>query len=87
MAQITVSVPSAASWKTTLAGSLAALGAYFQTLTGYYVIVGQILAVGGLFLMGLVSKDSNVTGGTIVQDSSVEAKAAVTTAPTATPAP
>jgi hypothetical protein len=84
MATVTVSIPSAKSWKTTLAGALAALGAYFSTLDGYYTIAGQILTVGGLFLMGLVSKDSNVTGGTVVQDSSAAAKAAVTVSPTST---
>ena len=87
MSQITVNIPASKSWKTTLAGALAALGAYFVTLDGYYIIAGQILTVGGLFLMGLVSKDSNVSGGTVSQDSSAEVKAAVTATPTPTPAP
>ena len=55
MSALVINVPSGMkSWKTTLAGALAALGAYLQTLPGgYYSIAGQILAVGGLFLMGL----------------------------------
>ena len=67
MATLTVTVPSAKSWKTTLAGALAALGAYLVTLDGYYAVAGQVLLVGGLFLGGLVQKDSNVTGGTVPQ--------------------
>ena len=75
MAAITINV-TAKSWKTTLAGALAALGAYFVTLDGYWLIAGQVLTVGGLFLMGLVSKDSNVTGGTVPQATPPEVEAA-----------
>lgn len=67
MAEITISVPSSKSWKTTLAGALSALGAYFITLDGYYQIVGQVLVIAGPVLMGLFAKDSNVTGGTVSQ--------------------
>jgi hypothetical protein len=69
MATVTVDLPSAKSWKTTLAGALMALGAYFQTLDGVYTIIGQVLVIGAPILMGLFAKDSNVTGGTVVQPS------------------
>ena len=87
MAQVTVNLPSAKSWKTTLAGALMALGAYFQTLDGVYAIIGQVLVIGAPILLGLFAKDSNVTGGTIVQPSSEAAKEAVTAVPSATVTP
>jgi drug/metabolite transporter (DMT)-like permease len=56
------------SWKTTLAGAISALGAYFVNLDDPIMkIVGQVLVVLGPVLMGLFAKDSNVTGGTKVQ--------------------
>ena len=67
MATVTVNIPSAKSWKTTLAGALMALGAYFQTLDGIYLTIGQVLVIGAPILFGLFAKDSNVTGGAVVQ--------------------
>jgi hypothetical protein len=75
MAQITIVAP--ASWQPTVAGALAALGAYFLTLGGYWLIAGQVLNIGGLFILGLTSKQANVTGGTRVQPSTPEAAAAL----------
>lgn len=54
------------NWKTTLSGVVAALGQILPLL-GVPVPVSQALSVVGLFLMGLFSKDSNVTGGTVAQ--------------------
>jgi hypothetical protein len=87
MATVTVNLPTAKSWKTTLAGALMALGAYFQTLEGVYLIVGQVLVIGAPILMGLFAKDSNVTGGSVVQPSTEAAKEAITTAPNPLPPP
>lgn len=66
MASLTVTVPT--SWKTTLFGSLTALGAYLQTQPGIYATIGQILMVAGPILLGIFAKDSNVTGGTVASD-------------------
>jgi drug/metabolite transporter (DMT)-like permease len=63
---VTVTIPTSKSWKTTLAGALAALGAYLVTQDGVYKIVGQALVIGAPFLLGLFAKDSNVTGGSVV---------------------
>lgn len=53
------------SWKTTLAGVLAAAGTYMsESQTGWLHIVGQVLTGVGLLLLGGTAKDSNVTGGT-----------------------
>ena len=49
------------SWKTTLAGSIGALGAYFSTLDGSLHIVGQILSAVGTFLIGFFARDNNVS--------------------------
>lgn len=82
MAEITLTVPSGTkSWKTTLAGAITALGAYLVTLEGWEKMAGQVLMVVGPILFGLFSKDANVTGGSVVQESTPEAKAAITTAP------
>jgi hypothetical protein len=56
------------SWKTTLFGALTAAGVGMATADDAIVkTIGQILAVIGPVLMGLFAKDSNVTGGTVVQ--------------------
>lgn len=54
------------NWKTTASGALSALGVLFPAI-GLPADVGQAISVIGLFLMGIFSKDSNVTGGTINQ--------------------
>jgi len=54
------------SWKTTLSGLFAAAGQIFP-IFGLPVELGQAVSVIGLFLIGLFAKDSNVTGGKVVQ--------------------
>ena len=54
------------NWKTTVAGLLAAAGQILG-IFGVPVEVGSAVSVIGLFILGLVSKDSNVTGGTVSQ--------------------
>jgi len=54
------------NWKTTVAGLLAAAG-QILSIFGVPVEVGSAVSVIGLFILGLVSKDSNVTGGTVNQ--------------------
>lgn len=54
------------NWKTTLSGVLAGLG-QIVPLFGVPAEVGQAISVLGLFLIGMFAKDSNVTGGTVVQ--------------------
>ena len=54
------------NWKTTVAGLLAAVG-QILSIFGVPVEVGSAVSVIGLFILGLVSKDSNVTGGTVNQ--------------------
>ncbi|MEI6083996.1 MAG: hypothetical protein WCS70_06810 [Verrucomicrobiota bacterium] len=59
------------NWKTTLFGALAAVGLYLsQTYpTGLEHTLGVLLSTAGAALAGLFAKDSNVTGGTVVQPS------------------
>ena len=54
------------SWKTTLSGVLGAAGQILPFF-GVPAEVGQAISVVGLFLVGLFAKDSNVTGGSVVQ--------------------
>ena len=52
------------NWKTTVAGLVAAAG----QILGFFGVppeVGNAVSVLGLFILGLVSKDFNVTGGTV----------------------
>lgn len=52
------------SWKTTLFGAITAAGlGMTQSSDQIVVVIGQILAVIGPILLGLFSKDANVTGG------------------------
>jgi hypothetical protein len=53
------------NWQTTLAGAIAALGAYLTTLADPYHTIGVILSALGLAGLGLAAKQHNVTGGTI----------------------
>ena len=54
------------NWKTTLTGLLAAAG-QILSIFGVPVEVGAAVSTIGLFLLGLFSKDLNVTGGTVSQ--------------------
>ena len=50
------------SWKTTLAGSLGALGLYLSDSgTGTLKIVGQVLSAASVFLLGMWARDNSVT--------------------------
>lgn len=54
------------NWKTTLSGILAGAGQILG-IFGVPQPVGDAISVLGLFLIGLFAKDSNVTGGKVVQ--------------------
>jgi len=54
------------NWKTTVSGVLSAAGVLFP-MFGLSAELGQAVTVVGLALLGLFSKDSNVTGGTVEQ--------------------
>ena len=50
------------SWKTTVAGAIAAVGTYLvANETGIAHVIGQILVGAGPFLLGLFARDNNVT--------------------------
>lgn len=51
------------SWKTSLCGTIAAIGTYWTTLPELHTF-GVVLTGLGLFLTGVFAKDGNVTGGT-----------------------
>jgi len=55
------------NWKTTASGVLSAAGVICQYF-GIPAEVGNAISVVGLFLLGLFSKDSNVTGWTVTQN-------------------
>lgn len=56
------------NWKTTLCGAITALGVFLTNQSDPKLnIAGQVLVGLGTFLIGLVAKDSNVTGGSIPQ--------------------
>ena len=48
------------SWKTTVAGALAAAGVYLQSVPGYEKY-GVALMAGGIFLTGFCARDKNVS--------------------------
>jgi hypothetical protein len=54
------------NWKTTLAGILSAAGQVLPFL-GVPPEVGTAVSTVGLFLIGLLAKDHNVTGGSVSQ--------------------
>jgi hypothetical protein len=89
MASVTLNVPTGTkSWKTTLFGCITALGVYLAANEiGVMQMVGQVLSIVGPVLFGLFAKDANVTGGTVVQESTQAAKAAITDAPSAPDVP
>lgn len=51
------------SWKTTLFGSVAALGAYLSTIhdPGWIAPLGQFMQAIGVFALGAVARDNSVT--------------------------
>jgi hypothetical protein len=56
------------NWKTTLFGAITAAGmGMSQSSEAIVQTIGQILAVLGPILLGIFSKDANVTGGTVAQ--------------------
>lgn len=56
------------SWKTTLFGAITACGmGLSQTEEPVLKTIGQILVIIGPVLLGIFSKDANVTGGTVAQ--------------------
>lgn len=56
------------NWKTTLFGALTAAGlGMAQSSEGIVQTIGQILSIISPVLLGLFCKDSNVTGGAVVQ--------------------
>lgn len=56
------------NWKTTLFGAITAAGlGMSQSSEAIVQTIGQILAVLGPILLGIFSKDANVTGGTVEQ--------------------
>ena len=56
------------SWKTTVAGIITAIGVGFtQSDDPTLQMIGKILVVVGPIILGIVAKDSNVTGGTVIQ--------------------
>lgn len=67
MATVTLAAPAGiGSWKTTLFGAITALGVYLASQPGIYATIGQVLTIAGPVLLGIFSKDANVTGGTAV---------------------
>ena len=53
------------SWKTTVSGIIAAVGAAFQLSDNPTLqIVGKVLVALGILFFGVSAKDSDVTGGT-----------------------
>lgn len=76
MAQITINVPSSKNWKTTLCGALTGVGTYMAAMPGpeWVVAVGKVLVIVCPIAMGFFAKDSNVTGGTVQQDSAAPAQ-------------
>lgn len=49
------------SWKTTVAGAVGAVGAYFSTLEGSWKVAGQILTGLATFLLGMFARDNDKT--------------------------
>jgi len=56
------------NWKTTLFGAITAAGlGMTQSSEPIVQTIGQVLSVAGPILLGIFSKDANVTGGTVSQ--------------------
>lgn len=56
------------NWKTTLFGAIISVGAGMATQPGSVGTIGQVIGIVGPLLLGIVAKDSNVTGGTVMQN-------------------
>jgi hypothetical protein len=56
-------MPNMKSWKTTLAGAVAALGTYLATVhdPGWVGPLGQLLQAVGVFAIGAAARDNNVS--------------------------
>lgn len=53
------------SWKTTLFGAIGAIGVFLTSQADPTLqVIGQVVSAIALFGIGMVAKDSNVTGGT-----------------------
>lgn len=53
------------SWKTTVSGIIAAIGAAFQVSDNPTLqLIGKVLLAIGVLFFGVSAKDNNVTGGT-----------------------
>jgi hypothetical protein len=59
------------NWKTTLFGVIGGLatlfGPHLSGAPGPAVTTGNVVTAAALILLGLVSKDANVTGGSVAQ--------------------
>lgn len=58
------------NWKTTLGGIIATIGAILKLINPGFEIPDEVsaaLVTVGIFIIGLFSKDNNVTGGTVQQ--------------------
>ncbi len=56
------------NWKTTLGGTLAAIGTAMQASdNGNVKLAGAVIGAIGLAILGWGAKDNNVTGGTVAQ--------------------
>lgn len=57
------------NWKTTIGGTVAALGTVLSASDNHtHKIIGLIATGLGMLLLGGAAKDNNVTGGTVKQD-------------------
>ena len=63
------------NWMTTAAGFLAALGPLLVMIDPSLRVAGGIVGAVGLALLGVVSKQYNVHGGTVVQATPSEVQA------------
>ena len=55
------------SWKTTLAGAIAALGTYLSSVNepSWLHIVGQLMVGAGTFLIGMFARDNDKTSESV----------------------
>jgi hypothetical protein len=75
------------SWKTTVFGLTSAVAMFVLANPGLFqkwpwmVTVAGFVATGGLAALGIVGKDSNVTGGTVVNSNNDPKAVAATAVP------
>lgn len=92
---MTVNLQLPASWKTTVVGLLSTgsgLVLYLQqqhyaNVPGWLLGIATFISIGGAAALGLVAKDSNVTGGNVGQASTPEALHAANQEPSKENAP